>query len=110
MASASGSTASTRSKAHNAVINQGPRPWRCGQQAALALADLIGRHPVRCEERGTDRYHRIIAVCFLKETNINQWMVRQGWALAYRQCGMAYVADEQQAQAAKKGIWIGTFA
>lgn len=38
--------------------------WRCGQQAALALADKIGRATVRCEKRDQDRYRRIVAVCF----------------------------------------------
>jgi endonuclease YncB( thermonuclease family) len=30
--------------------------WRCGQQAALALQDLIGRRTVTCDERDVDRY------------------------------------------------------
>ena len=30
--------------------------WRCGQKAAFALADFIGRSPVRCDGQGTDRY------------------------------------------------------
>jgi endonuclease YncB( thermonuclease family) len=29
--------------------------WRCGQQAALALFDFIGRSPVACQEQGEDR-------------------------------------------------------
>lgn len=30
-------------------------PWRCGQAAALALADLIGRRSVFCSVTGQDR-------------------------------------------------------
>jgi len=34
--------------------------WRCGQRAALALQDLIGRRTVTCDERDVDRYGRIV--------------------------------------------------
>src|SRR4029453_9677723 len=36
--------------------------YRCGQQAALSLADHVGQRTVACEERDTDRYGRIVAV------------------------------------------------
>ena len=32
------------------------QPYRCGQQAALALADKIGEKTVRCAEKDVDRY------------------------------------------------------
>jgi endonuclease YncB( thermonuclease family) len=35
--------------------------YRCGQQAALALADHIGQRTVACEERDVDRYGRMVA-------------------------------------------------
>lgn len=59
--------------------------WRCGQQAALALADHIARRTVSCEQRDVDRYKRIVAICRLGKEDINAWMVRSGWAMAYRQ-------------------------
>ena len=56
--------------------------WHCGQQAALALADFIGRSPVRCEQQGTDRYGRVIATCYVQGNGIERSMVLNGWALA----------------------------
>ena len=85
------------------------RQYRCGQQAALALANKIGRAPIRCEQRDIDRYKRIVAVCRLGAEDLNGWMVRQGWAIAYRQYSRDYVDDESAAQAAKAGIWVGRF-
>jgi endonuclease YncB( thermonuclease family) len=85
------------------------KPWRCGQQAALALAERIGRAVVRCEKRDVDRYQRIVAVCRLGDTDLNGWMVRQGWAVAYRRYSMDYVQAENAAQQARAGIWIGRF-
>ena len=60
------------------------RSWRCGQRAAMALADRIGRAPVRCRRTDTDRYNRMIAVCFRGEEDLNAWMVTTGRAVAYR--------------------------
>lgn len=56
--------------------------WRCGQQAALALSDRIGRQVVSCQQTDTDRYGRVVADCFTGGENLNHWMVREGWALA----------------------------
>ena len=83
--------------------------YRCGQQAALALADKVGRATVRCEQRAIDRYKRIVGICRLGAEDINAWMVLQGWAIAYRQYSRDYIDDESTAQAAKVGIWAGRF-
>ena len=85
------------------------KQYRCGQRAALALADKIGRTAVRCEQRDIDRYKRIVAVCNLGTVDLNAWMVRQGWAIAYRQYSRDYVDDESAAQTEKAGIWAGRF-
>lgn len=85
------------------------KQYRCGQQAALALSDKIGRTTVRCEQRDIDRYKRFVAVCSLGNVDLNAWMVRQGWAIAYRQYSRDYVDDESAAQTEKAGIWAGRF-
>lgn len=83
--------------------------WRCGQQGSLALADRIGRAPIRCEVRDQDRYSRVVAVCFKGTEDINRWLVRNGWAVAYRQYSNAYIADEAHARSAGTNIWSGAF-
>jgi endonuclease YncB( thermonuclease family) len=84
-------------------------PYRRGQQAALALADWIGQRTVRCEERTRDRYGRMVAVCWVSDEDVAGWMVEQGWALAFRKYSDRYVAEEDAARAAGRGIWRGTF-
>ena len=49
--------------------------------------------------KGRDRYRRIIAVCFKGTTNLNAWMVAQGWAVAFRKYGLDYVSEEDDARA-----------
>lgn len=81
--------------------------WRCGQASALALADHLGRQAVTCEQRDIDRYKRIVAICYIGTEDINAWLVRSGWAMAYRQYSKDYLALEMEARAAHAGIWAG---
>jgi endonuclease YncB( thermonuclease family) len=83
--------------------------WRCGQQAALALSDRIGRRSVSCAERDIDRYGRTIAVCSQDGVDLNAWLVQEGWAVAYRQYSRDYVGEEADARRAGRNIWSGSF-
>jgi endonuclease YncB( thermonuclease family) len=86
----------------------GDRSWPCGQAATRELLALIAGRPLNCETSGHDRYHRVLAVCALPDgTDINAWMVRQGWALAYY--SHRYDSEETEAHAAKRGIWASSF-
>jgi endonuclease YncB( thermonuclease family) len=82
---------------------------RCGQRAALALADRIGETPISCEPRDTDRYGRTVAVCRKGAEDLNAWLVQQGYATAYQRYTRDYVPAEATARAAKRGLWAGTF-
>jgi endonuclease YncB( thermonuclease family) len=59
--------------------------------------------------KGRDRYGRIIAVCFTAGTNLNGWMVEQGWAVAFRRYGNDYIPQEDRARTHRRGIWAGRF-
>jgi endonuclease YncB( thermonuclease family) len=87
----------------------GGHPTRCGQRAALALADEINNRPVTCDSKDRDSYGRVVAICRVAGEDLNAWMVAQGWALAYRQYSTDYVTQERQAAASKRGIWQGEF-
>lgn len=83
--------------------------WRCGRDSAIALSNQIGSSTVTCAQRDIDRYKRIVAVCFVGGIDINAWMVSEGWAVAYRQFGRGYVAQEDRARSAARGLWAGKF-
>jgi endonuclease YncB( thermonuclease family) len=85
------------------------KKWRCGQRAALALSDHIGRSTIACAEKDRDRYGRIVAVCVKGDEDLNSWMVTNGWALAYRHYSMDYVREEATAKGSSAGIWSGQF-
>lgn len=90
-------------------INPSGQQWRCGQQAALALSDRIGRRTVSCAVRDVDRYDRAIAVCTQDNQDLNRWLVSEGWAVAYRRYSRDYIGAEDQARHAGRNIWAGQF-
>ncbi len=85
------------------------KPWRCGRDATGALAEMIGRRPVNCEELGRDRYKRIVARCAVEGEDLGEWMVSQGWAVAYYLYSYEYSRAEQRAKSARRGMWAGEF-
>ena len=62
-----------------------------------------------CRWRSRDRYRRAVATCEVGGTDLGGWLVEQGWALAFRRYGLAYVAQEDRARDARRGLWAGSF-
>jgi len=91
------------------ICVSGGTKYRCGQKAALALSDRIGRGSVTCEAKDTDRYGRVIAVCFKGQEDLNGWLVSKGLAVAYRRYSQDYVSREAQARSVSAGLWAGEF-
>jgi endonuclease YncB( thermonuclease family) len=83
--------------------------WDCGRQASAQLRNHIRGRDLTCQPKSKDQYGRVLATCSLPDgSDINAWMVQQGWAVTY---GYADVYDRQQADAksARRGIWSGSF-
>lgn len=87
------------------------RRYLCGSRAADALSEIVGRNGrVTCAEEERDRYGRIVAVCRANGRDINAEMIRQGWAVEYKQYSDGRYADEEaEARKAKRGLWSGKF-
>ena len=89
---------------------RGEREVRCGRAATAALRRLIDNELVSCHERDVDRYGRTVAVCLNAEgQDVGAELVRQGWALAYRQFSDDYVGQEGEARDTGLGMWRGEF-
>ena len=87
-------------------------PYPCGRIAAHAFDGILANaRPTRCEVRDRDVYGRLVATCFRADgKDAAALMVRGGHALDWpRYSGGAYAADQKQAEAARLGIWQGTF-
>lgn len=83
--------------------------WRCGEESTRQLASIVEGHSVECQASGRDAYGRLLAICFSVGIELNRTMVEQGWAVAFRRYSDAYVAEEAQAKAARRGIWSSSF-
>ncbi|AMB43812.1 succinoglycan biosynthesis protein [Methylobacterium sp. AMS5] len=85
------------------------KDYTCGRKAALALSNKIGQGNVACKAIEKDRYGRTVAVCRLGALDLKGWLVEEGLGMAYRRYSTAYVAQEDAAKRAKRGIWAGQF-
>jgi endonuclease YncB( thermonuclease family) len=84
--------------------------YACGREARRALDRLIGGRIVTCTPVSHDRYERDVAACAVIGRDLGDAMVRAGHAVDYaRHSGGRYAAAEQEARAAKRGIWAGEF-
>jgi endonuclease YncB( thermonuclease family) len=81
--------------------------WACGRSAAEALEHVLAGAKVECRDRGTDKYGRMLGVCFAGRRDINAQMVREGQAWAFVKYSHSYVQQEAEARALKVGIWQG---
>ena len=81
----------------------------CGVLAKQALERLIKGQDVTCKGDTRDRYKRLIAVCYVGTLSINERMVTDGWALAYRKYSKDYVKAEDMAKSLRVGMWGGEF-
>lgn len=79
--------------------------WPCGDLATRHLERLIDGAAVACDDRGSDDYDRVIAVCFANTTNINAQLVLDGMAWAFRTYSNDFVPEEGTARQKGVGIW-----
>ena len=87
----------------------GNEEWYCGKQSTKELKKLINKQNVECVINDVDIYNRYVAICYVDEININQWMVKNGWAIAYRYYSKDYINEEEYADDNKLGIWKSKF-
>ena len=85
------------------------KKYSCGIKSTNNLKRMIKSNNIDCKIKGIDRYKRIIGECYKNKTNINSWMVRNGYAVAYTKYSKKFVAQQNLAKKEKLGIWVGSF-
>jgi endonuclease YncB( thermonuclease family) len=89
---------------------RGGTAYACGEAARAAMAAILGRGLVSCDQLDTDQYQRRIVRCTDEQgRDIGAELVRQGWALAFTRFSAAYVPQEAEARRARRGLWEGRF-
>ena len=81
----------------------------CGIKAKQILVNKIGNNTVECISEGRDQYKRILAECFVNNESLSSYLVRSGYAFAYRKYSNKFIKDEDYAKANQIGIWSMKF-
>ena len=90
-------------------LDEKGRAWACGKAAKAFLEGLTIGNDLKCNTVTKDKYKRSLGICFRDSINLNQSIVRAGYALAYFRYSDLYKFDQEYARENEKGIWKGTF-
>jgi|TARA_B110001452_G_scaffold154691_1_gene128682 endonuclease YncB( thermonuclease family) len=81
----------------------------CGVTAKQILVNKIGNKKVECISEGKDQYKRTLAECFVNNESLSSYLVRSGYAFAYRKYSKKFVVDEDYAKTNQIGMWSMKF-
>ena len=81
----------------------------CGVTAKEILIDKIGDNKVECISEGKDQYKRTLAECFVNNESLSSYLVRSGYAFAYRRYSKKFIPDEDYARINIIGMWSMKF-
>ena len=85
------------------------KSYSCGTVSKKKLINKIDNSKIKCISSSKDRYKRYLATCYKDKVNLNKWMVRNGYAVAYKRYSKDYERDEEHAKENKLGMWEGSF-
>ena len=82
----------------------------CGYWSKIILIEKIANNEVSCViENEPDQYKRILAECFVNDESLSKYLVRSGYAFAYRKYSNKFIKDEDYARMKKIGMWSMEF-
>lgn len=94
---------SQKCKTHGHVEN-------CGEIIKLRLVQATDSKDVTCYKHGNDFYGRFLGECYIEDTNINKWLLREGLAVYYYNKDFkSYKILETLAREEKLGLWDSEF-
>jgi len=93
----------------NQTCLQGDQKVNCGIVAKKLLAEKIDKTTIECIREGKDFYKRTLAECFVNDESLSKFLVRNGYAFAYRKYSKKFIKDEDFAKVNKLGMWTMKF-
>ena len=81
----------------------------CGLTAKKILIDKIANNKIVCTREGKDQYKRTLAECFVNNESLSSYLVKSGYAFAFRKYSKKFVKDENYARKNKLGMWSMNF-
>ena len=82
---------------------------KCGLLSKKKLLQKINNNKVDCKKKAVDRYKRIVAECFVNNQSLSSYLVKNGYAFAYKKYSKQFVEDEMFAKKNRLGLWATEF-
>ena len=83
--------------------------FNCGEFSKNLLIEKIADQEVNCIRETKDQYGRTLAECFVGKESLSSYLVREGYAFAYRKYSNKFIADEEYAKRNSNGMWSMKF-
>ena len=83
--------------------------FKCGEFSKNLLIEKISNQQVNCTRESKDQYGRTLAECFVGKESLSSYLVRGGYAFAYRKYSDKFILDEEYAQSKGNGMWSMDF-
>ena len=81
----------------------------CGKISKDTLIAKVTNNKISCTDEGKDVYGRVLGECFVNGESLSSYLVREGFAFAYRKYSNKYIQDEEYAKSNKLGMWSMEF-
>ena len=81
----------------------------CGKISRDLLIEKVTNNKISCTDEGKDFYGRVLGECFVNGESLSAYLVREGFAFAYRKYSNKYIEDEEFAKFNKLGMWSMEF-
>ena len=81
----------------------------CGKISKDILLTKVTNNKISCTDEGKDFYGRVLGECFVNGESLSRYVVREGFAFAYRKDSDKYILDEEYAKSNRLGMWSMKF-
>ena len=81
----------------------------CGKISRDLLIEKVTNNKISCTDEGKDFYGRVLGECFVNGESLSSYLVREGFAFAYRKYSNKFIEDEEYAKFNKLGMWSMEF-
>ena len=81
----------------------------CGKISRDILITKVTNKKISCTDEGKDFYGRVLGECFVNGESLSRYLVREGFAFAYRKYSDKFISDEEYAKSNRLGMWSMKF-
>ena len=81
----------------------------CGKISRDILITKVTNNKISCTDEGKDFYGRVLGECFVNGESLSRYLVREGFAFAYRKYSDKFISDEEYAKSNRLGMWSMKF-